>query len=45
MVISYNNTKFLKDNIDSILNQNYNPIEIIISDDCSEEFNHDEIEK
>ncbi|SCI26734.1 putative glycosyl transferase [uncultured Clostridium sp.] len=41
IVISYSNIKYLKENINSILKQNYSPIEIIISDDCSNEFDEE----
>lgn len=35
VVLSYNNKSFLQDCIESILNQDYPNIEIIVSDDCS----------
>lgn len=35
VVTSYNHKKFLKEAIDSILNQSYKNIEIIVVDDCS----------
>lgn len=35
IVITYNQKELLKDCIDSIINQDYEDIEIIISDDCS----------
>ncbi|MDP4142956.1 MAG: glycosyltransferase [Bacillota bacterium] len=38
IVLSYNNLKYFKQCIDSILLQDYNNIEIIVSDDCSEKF-------
>lgn len=34
---TYNGEKYLKEQIDSILNQTYNNIQIIISDDCSQD--------
>lgn len=35
LVATYNGEKFIKQQIDSIINQTYNNIRIIISDDCS----------
>lgn len=43
LVISYNNIQYLKGCIDSILSQDYSHIEIIISDDCSPEFDKEDI--
>ncbi|MBU3179277.1 glycosyltransferase [Clostridium estertheticum] len=45
LVLSYNNLKYMNDCLNSILEQNYPYIEIIISDDFSGDFNKDEIEK
>ena len=35
LMATYNGEKYLKEQIDSILNQTYKNIQIIISDDCS----------
>lgn len=35
VILSYNQEKYIEAAIDSALNQTYNPLEIIISDDCS----------
>ena len=35
LLATYNGEKYLKEQIDSLLNQTYNNIQIIISDDCS----------
>ena len=34
-IVSYNAEKFIQEAIESALNQDYYPMEIIISDDCS----------
>ena len=34
-VITYNQEEFIEETLESILNQSYNNIEIIVSDDCS----------
>lgn len=39
MILTYNNSNYLEQCIDSVLHQNYPNIEIIISDDCSKTFN------
>ena len=41
-IVSYNAEKFIQEAIESALNQDYYPMEIIISDDCSTD-NTDEI--
>lgn len=41
VVLSYNNSKYLEECLDSILMQSYSEIEIIIADDCSKEFDAD----
>jgi len=45
LVLSYNNLKYMNDCLNSILQQNYPYIEIIISDDFSSDFKKDEIEQ
>ncbi|MBU3101633.1 MULTISPECIES: glycosyltransferase [Clostridium] len=45
LVLSYNNFKYMKECLNSILEQNYQHIEIIISDDFSSDFKKDEIEQ
>ncbi|MBU3179958.1 glycosyltransferase [Clostridium psychrophilum] len=45
LVLSYNNLKYMKECLNSILEQNYQQIEIIISDDFSSDFKKDEIEQ
>ena len=35
LMATYNGEKYLKEQIDSILNQTYQNIHLIISDDCS----------
>ena len=37
LLATYNGETYLKEQIDSILNQTYNNIQIIISDDCSKD--------
>jgi Predicted glycosyltransferases len=39
IILSYKNLKYLKETIDSVLNQTYSDIEIIIGDDGTEKFN------
>lgn len=41
IIVSYNNLNYILDTIDSVLMQNYPNIELIISDDCTEEFDKD----
>ncbi|TDX58926.1 glycosyltransferase [Orenia marismortui] len=43
IVLSYNNLKYYKDCLDSVLMQNYGNIEIVFSDDSSEKFNKSNI--
>ena len=45
VVLSYKSLEYIKENIDSILNQDYPDIEIIISDDCTPGFECKEYEK
>jgi glycosyltransferase involved in cell wall biosynthesis len=45
LVLSYNNLQYIYDCLNSILQQDYQYIEIIISDDFSESFKKDEIER
>ena len=45
LVLSYNNLKYMKDCLNSIIQQNYQQIEIIISDDFSSDFKKNEIEQ
>lgn len=45
LVFCYQNTRYLKENIDSILKQKYSPIEIIIRDDGSNDFDEEDIKE
>ena len=45
VILSYNNLMYIKDCIDSILEQNYPKIELIICDDASKDFNADYLKK
>ncbi|WP_297426227.1 glycosyltransferase [Clostridium sp.] len=45
LVLSYNNLQYINDCLNSILNQNYPYIEIIVSDDFSNNFQKEEIEQ
>src|SRR5471030_2795722 len=45
LVLSYNNLQYIKECLNSILEQNYPYIEVIISDDFSSNFPKDEIEQ
>lgn len=45
IVVSYNNFNYYRECLESILNQDYENIELIFSDDCSENFVKEEIEK
>ena len=45
LILMYNNGQYLYDAIDSVLQQNYPSIEIIIADDKSKEFDRDKIQK
>lgn len=45
IIVTYNQEKYIKDTIKSILNQNYNNIEIIIADDGTPNFNVENIKK
>ena len=42
---TYNGEKYLKEQIDSILNQTYKNIRLIISDDCSKDSTHKKLEE
>lgn len=42
---NYNHSRFLKNRIDSILNQSFQDFELIILDDCSNDYSRDIIEK
>lgn len=44
-VISYNNSSFLPNLLDSIIAQNYGNIELIVSDDCSDCFDEQSVER
>lgn len=39
LLATYNGEKYIKEQIDSILNQSYKNIRLIISDDCSKDKN------
>lgn len=43
LILAYNNLQYMKDCLDSIFIQEYSNIEIIFSDDCSEEFDEEKI--
>lgn len=45
LVLTYNNLKYYKQCLDSIFEQTYNDIELIISDDCSINFDYEDISK
>lgn len=45
ILTNYNNEKYIYEAIDSILKQSYDNIELIITDDCSKNFNKGLIEK
>lgn len=45
LILSYNNLQYMKDCLDSILEQTYPYIEIIISDDFSDNFSKNEIQQ
>ena len=45
IITHYNQMKYIKEAILSVLNQNYKNIEIIVSDDHSKEFDKDKIEE
>jgi glycosyltransferase involved in cell wall biosynthesis len=44
IIPNYNHARFLKERIDSVLNQNYKDIEVIILDDCSTDNSREIIE-
>ena len=43
IITNYNNSKYLKNAINSVLNQKYNNIELIITDDASTDFDLESI--
>lgn len=45
VILTYNQKEYLLESIDSVLKQNYSPIQIVISDDGSNNFDKDNIEK
>lgn len=45
LILSYNNLQYIQECLDSILNQDYPYIEIVVSDDCSENFDENKIRK
>lgn len=45
VIPNYNHAPFLKDRIESVLNQTYQHIEVIILDDCSSDYSKDIIDK
>lgn len=45
IILTYNNLQFIEYTVNSALNQDYNNIEIIISDDASEKFDYSYINK
>lgn len=44
VILTYNQKEYLLESIDSVLKQNYSPIQIVISDDGSNNFDKDNIE-
>ncbi|MGL5693813.1 MAG: glycosyltransferase [Peptostreptococcaceae bacterium] len=44
IIMIYNNKSYLLEALDSVLMQNYNNLELIISDDCSNDFNDNDIQ-
>ncbi len=45
LLISYNNCEYIYEALDSILEQSYCNIELIVSDDCSSDFNKRKIKQ
>lgn len=45
IILSYNNLQYIEECLQSVLNQDYKYIEIIVSDDCSDNFDMIKIEK
>lgn len=45
LLISFNNFRFIFEALDSIFRQTYNNIQLIISDDASEDFDREELQK
>lgn len=45
IILSYNNLQYMEECLQSVLNQDYRYIEIIVSDDCSDNFDMIKIEK
>lgn len=43
LILSYNDLQYFKDCLDTVFSQDYRYIEIILSDDCSKDFNEEEI--
>lgn len=45
VILTYNNLKYLDNAIKSVLQQDYPYIEVLVQDDCSKDFNQEEVEK
>ncbi len=45
ILVSYNNFRYIFEALDSIFQQTYSNIQLIISDDCSSDFNRDKVQR